>query len=69
MQIKIYKIPGAFMATNESGQSGVGNTWPEAIGALVAIAPAEFGVDGIEYATDGTTVSYVVERGLDRKIV
>lgn len=57
------------MAMLDTGESGVGNTWPEAVGALVAAVPERFGVGVIEYATDAATRVHVVERGLDRRIV
>jgi hypothetical protein len=69
MKIKIYKIPGAFMAVLPDGRSGTGNTWPEAIGALVAVAPGVFDVETIEYGDNEITRSFIIERGLDRRIV
>lgn len=67
MSIKIYKIPGGFLAKMGS-VSATGNTWMEALGALVATNLGGFGVRDISYANDAHTRGWLIERGLNESI-
>ena len=69
--IKIRRIDGAFLATDVATRRvSSGNTWMEAVGALVATDPTLFGITCIEYdMKDGATRSYTIERDLDPRIV
>jgi hypothetical protein len=68
-RILIRKIPGAFSAQLAGYKhTGVGNTWMEAIGSLVAMNLKYNGlvISSIAYdITDPVTTYYVAERSLN----
>ena len=69
-KITLTRIAGGFLATNSTGHVGGGNTIAEALGHLVLTCPDMFDITSIEYASkDSATRLYVIERGLNQKIV
>ncbi len=69
MKIKLDKIPGGFQASvDELGIIGVGSTWPEAIGAMLASDPRRFGVTRIEFRNTPITGEYRIQFGLNQVV-
>lgn len=68
--ILIERIPGAFRAIDPvTRKSGYGNTWMEALGALVATDSAVYEIGSVRYnIADQATKNYVIERSLDECI-
>lgn len=68
--ILIERIPGAFRAIDPvTRKSGYGNTWMEALGALVATDSAVYEIGDIKYnLADNATRNFVIERSLDERV-
>lgn len=69
MKIKLDKIPGGFQASvDDLNIQGVGSTWPEAIGAMLASDPAKFNVTRIEFRNTPATGEYRIQYGLNQVV-
>lgn len=69
MKIKLDKIPGGFQAAiDDLDIQGVGTTWPEAIGAMIANNPKACGVLRIEFRNTSVTGEYRLQYGLNQVV-
>lgn len=68
MKIQLEKVSLGFYARLDDKRIAGGNTWYEALGALAAMYPQEFGIREIAYARTDLTDDYRLRHSLNQVI-